>query len=105
MVNLKQQTAFHVAFEQGHTHVCEAFNKDKEESETFLNEQDEQTSYELNEVKVFGQVIVHLDLKGAPPRFEFLENLLRFIAKHFKRVVTGVLIEFEDMFPYTGFLS
>jgi hexosaminidase len=49
--------------------------------------------------------MVHIDLKGAPPKFEFLERLLRFISVRFKHLVDGVLIEFEDMFPFTGFLK
>jgi hexosaminidase len=49
--------------------------------------------------------MIHLDMKGAPPKFEFLERLLKFISAHFKHLVNGVIIEFEDMFPFTGFLS
>jgi len=49
--------------------------------------------------------MVHLDMKGAPPKFDFLERLLKFLTTHFKNLVHGVIIEFEDMFPYTGFLK
>jgi hypothetical protein len=73
------------------------------ETESFLSQSD--SSYGINEAKVFNQVVLHIDMKGAPPKFEFLERLLRFVSSHSKHVVNGVLIEFEDMFPFTGFLQ
>uniref|UniRef100_A0A914CX36 beta-N-acetylhexosaminidase n=1 Tax=Acrobeloides nanus TaxID=290746 RepID=A0A914CX36_9BILA len=46
--------------------------------------------------------IVHLDLKGAPYKPAFYTELFAF----FKRLnFTGILIEWEDMFPYTGQLA
>uniref|UniRef100_A0A0K0CUZ3 Hexosaminidase D n=1 Tax=Angiostrongylus cantonensis TaxID=6313 RepID=A0A0K0CUZ3_ANGCA len=50
----------------------------------------------------FVQTIVHLDLKGAPPIlsvYTWLFPLLRKLGVH------GVLIEYEDMFPYSGPLN
>ncbi|KIH48667.1 hypothetical protein ANCDUO_21260, partial [Ancylostoma duodenale] len=50
----------------------------------------------------FAQSIVHLDLKGAPPImsvYEWLFPLLRKMGAH------GVLMEYEDMFPYSGDLA
>ncbi|XP_017779185.1 PREDICTED: hexosaminidase D-like [Nicrophorus vespilloides] len=42
--------------------------------------------------------LVHLDLKGAPPKIAFFEKFLPFI----KDIgATGILIEWEDTFPYT----
>ncbi|CAG2242814.1 HEX [Mytilus edulis] len=46
--------------------------------------------------------LVHLDLKGAPPRVEYLEQVIPL----FKKLgATGLLIEYEDMFPYYGDLE
>lgn len=46
--------------------------------------------------------IVHLDLKGAPPKPEVYEHLFSL----FRQLnLTAVLMEYEDMFPYSGSLS
>lgn len=43
--------------------------------------------------------IFHLDLKGAAPKMEYLLKLVPFI----KQIgATGVMIEYEDMFPFAG---
>ncbi|ALC46773.1 CG7985, partial [Drosophila busckii] len=46
--------------------------------------------------------LVHLDLKGAPPKLSFLKQLLPVLRA---LGATGLLIEYEDMFPYTGALQ
>ncbi|XP_063239618.1 hexosaminidase D-like [Bacillus rossius redtenbacheri] len=46
--------------------------------------------------------IVHLDLKGAPPKMSYLHSLLPLMAQ---AGANGLLLEYEDMFPYTGTLS
>lgn len=47
-------------------------------------------------------VVVHLDLKGSPPRLKYLISLL----PRFKKLgVTGILMEYEDSFPYHGSLA
>lgn len=43
--------------------------------------------------------IVHFDLKGAPPSIAYMKKVVTMS----KRLgATGVLIEYEDMFPWTG---
>lgn len=46
--------------------------------------------------------LVHLDLKGAPPKLSFLKQLLPMLRA---MGATGLLIEYEDMFPYSGVLQ
>ncbi|XP_043109083.1 hexosaminidase D [Puntigrus tetrazona] len=45
---------------------------------------------------------VHLDLKGAPPRIGYLIELIKLFAD---LGANGLLIEYEDMFPYEGELK
>ncbi|XP_018515960.1 hexosaminidase D [Lates calcarifer] len=46
-----------------------------------------------------GKKLVHLDLKGAPPRVEYLHKLIELFSQ---LGVDGLLLEYEDMFPYEG---
>lgn len=46
--------------------------------------------------------LVHFDLKGAPPKMEYL---LKLIPMFVKLGATGLLVEYEDMFPYEGILE
>ncbi|XP_075236763.1 hexosaminidase D-like [Lycorma delicatula] len=46
--------------------------------------------------------IVHLDLKGAPPKLSYLRHLLPLLAK---AGCNALLVEYEDMFPYHGILK
>ncbi|UJR23404.1 hypothetical protein I4U23_026411 [Adineta vaga] len=45
---------------------------------------------------------VHLDLKGAAPKLDYYVNLFPFLKQ---LGATGLVIEYEDMFPFTGQLS
>ncbi|XP_034414957.1 hexosaminidase D [Cyclopterus lumpus] len=49
-----------------------------------------------------GKKLVHLDLKGAPPRVEYLYRLIELFSQ---LGVDGLLVEYEDMFPYDGELK
>ncbi|XP_032358005.1 hexosaminidase D [Etheostoma spectabile] len=49
-----------------------------------------------------GKKLVHLDLKGAPPRVEYLHRLIELFSQ---LGVDGLLVEYEDMFPYEGGLK
>ncbi|CAJ0962799.1 unnamed protein product, partial [Mesorhabditis belari] len=52
--------------------------------------------------KGFPERIVHLDLKGAPLRVDAYRELFPLLHQN---GATGLLIEYEDMFPFTGRLS
>ena len=45
---------------------------------------------------------VHLDLKGAAPKVDYYEKLFPFLKQ---LGADGLLIEYEDMFPFTGHLQ
>uniref|UniRef100_A0AAR2J8A9 beta-N-acetylhexosaminidase n=1 Tax=Pygocentrus nattereri TaxID=42514 RepID=A0AAR2J8A9_PYGNA len=49
-----------------------------------------------------GKKLVHLDLKGAPPKISYLHELIHLFAD---LGATGILVEYEDMFPYEGELK
>ncbi|XP_044732414.1 hexosaminidase D-like [Chrysoperla carnea] len=48
------------------------------------------------------QRLIHLDMKGAPPRLSYLDKLFPLLRDW---GATGLLIEWEDTFPYTDDLS
>jgi hypothetical protein len=44
-------------------------------------------------------------LKGAPPTFSFLKSYIKFIGENYSKVITGLVFEWEDTFPYDGYLE
>lgn len=67
-----------------------------------LPEEQSENDIMAKPIYVPNQRLVHLDLKGAPPKIEFLRNFLQKIKDW---GATGVLIEYEDMFPFEGLLK
>ena len=48
------------------------------------------------------QRLVHFDLKGAPPKVSYLLKMIPLLRQW---GATGILVEYEDMFPYKNRLS
>lgn len=49
-----------------------------------------------------GHRLVHFDLKGAPPKISVIKKLIPWLVAN---GATAVLLEYEDMFPWTGRLA
>lgn len=80
--------------------------KNKEEI-NLLNDQNEKiknvpSNSELARTMKSMQKLVHLDLKGSPPKLNYLKELIPFMKK---AGATGVIIEYEDFFPYKNDLE
>ena len=52
-------------------------------------------------------MLIHIDFKGAPPRFEFLMEFIKYTVQNASAgyIITGFLMEFEDMLPFKGNLE
>ena len=108
-----------MAFEAGNIEVCEIIRSAHDLSycdpDSFI--QSQVTNTQTNVVEdlleegressspFLKDVFVHIDLKGAPPKFDYLVRLIEFISERFKYLVTGLVFEFEDMFPFEGHLQ
>lgn len=72
------------------------------DSHVFSEYKEEEISLREQKLVFVGDRIVHLDLKGAPPKISYYRKLFPLFSK---LGATGFLIEYEDMFPYKGELS
>ncbi|KAJ8932793.1 hypothetical protein NQ314_014497 [Rhamnusium bicolor] len=73
----------------------------RQHKENYMFNEFARTEYDSRSLAFEGEKIVHLDLKGAPPKISYYVKLFPLLAT---LGATGVLIEYEDMFPYTGAL-
>lgn len=79
----------------------------KLEEEKIIKEIEEQlgipfVNLDLKHPYIPKQRIVHFDLKGAPPKVAFFKRLFPIIKT---LGATGILLEYEDMFPFEGNLK
>ncbi|XP_052409206.1 beta-N-acetylhexosaminidase [Carassius gibelio] len=73
-----------------------------EEKEMIHSNQEELEPEVPDDTPVAPLKIVHLDLKGAAPKVKYLEKIFPLLST---LGATGILLEYEDMFPYEGELS
>ena len=57
---------------------------------------------EVNSTMKQVPALVHIDMKGGPPTVSYLLSLMPLLKSW---GATGILIEWEDMFPWSGQLS
>ncbi|XP_049810705.1 hexosaminidase D-like [Schistocerca nitens] len=71
-------------------------------AEDYLSEKSDSRNVRKSNKKLFpGYRYIHLDLKGAPPKVTYFTELFKILRD---LGATGLLIEYEDMFPYSGHL-
>lgn len=126
--NTEGKTPFEVAIECGHTEICRELERhtsvqersgrrnregsdqsaedgsSEEEGEGLLEHVRAELARDEEQVdeSCFGNVLVHLDLKGCPPRVDYFDGVFGLLAAF--PGVKGVLLELDDMFPYEGAL-
>ena len=67
-----------------------------------IEDQSRYDTFNNNNALFKGHKVVHLDLKGAPPVIGYYAGLLSLLKK---LGATGILLEYEDMFPFYGDLQ
>ena len=80
----------------------QAKKQEEKMSETKDAKMEERQSVKINKLPFGGHRLFHLDLKGAAPKVDYLKKLLPYLQG---LGVSGILIEYEDMFPFEGDLS
>ena len=88
--------------------LIESYNKIEErvslmsEQNDRLREKSQSLTNESSMEPFRGLKLVHFDLKGAPPKYDYLLEII----KYSKSLgADGLLIEYEDMFPWSGELK
>lgn len=64
-----------------------------------------ETSVKSEPIKIAGRsvlVYVHFDLKGAPPKVSYFEQIFPLLHKW---GANGICMEYEDMFPFDGIVG
>ncbi len=66
----------------------------------YYNEENSELKYKKIETELKKlERIVHIDLKGAQPKVQYFKDFFKLIRDF---GATGILLEYEDVFPYTG---
>ena len=72
------------------------------ETNNKISEGNERLTQDLTIKPYMGKKLVHFDLKGAPPKLNYLLRVMKYTREF---GANGFLIEYEDMFPWDGELT
>lgn len=84
------------------TQLNTKYEEVKEKYEKEILKKKSETPKDKKLVPFEGLKLIHLDLKGSPPKFDYLIEFME-TSKEFG--ATGLLVEYEDMFPWSGDLK